>query len=185
MKDYVIVCGNEKEYFDRAESLGFKELMLLYPLTKFDSIDISALQQETKIKLSKGIIAEKGEIRAARKIAFTAVKSDVENREVLESGPNLMFGFEEASKRDFLHHRGSGFNQVLAKIAKDRSVIAGFSFSSLLRADPVLRSQIIGRMSQNKMLFDKYKVDYIVASFAENPDEMRFSGDLNAFLRIL
>ncbi len=185
MKDYVIPSGNEREFILKAELFGFKELVLFYSLNKFDSADLAKLQDTTKLKLTKAILAEKKDIFPAKKKGLVAVKADVENRAILEIGPDIVFGFEEASKRDYLHHHGSGFNQVLAKIAKDRGVSAGFSLSSLLRADRVLRCQIIGRMHQNKMLFNKYKVEYLVASFAEKPEEMRPAEEMRAFMRIV
>ncbi|MDP2750732.1 MAG: hypothetical protein Q8O89_07930 [Nanoarchaeota archaeon] len=185
MKDYVIPNGNEREFIENAEKLNIKELMFLYPLTKFDATNLEMLQNGTKIRLLKAVIADKKDMHVAKRKAFDAVRALEENRAILEQGPDLMFGFEEASKKDYLHHRGSGFNQVLAKIAHDKKVSIGLSFSSLIRADSVSRAQIIGRMNQNKMLFRKYKVKFFVASFAERPEEMRAAEELKAFERVV
>lgn len=185
MKDYVIPGGNENEFIMTAESLGFQELVFLYPSTKFDSVDLTGLQARTKMKISKAALVAKKDIAMMNRKAFTVSEASDDLRSTLETGPCMVFGCEEASEKDYLHHRGSGFNQVLAKIAHDKHIIYGFSFSSVLRADFVLRSQIIGRMSQNKMLFKKYKVSYVVASFAERPEEMRAMEEMRAFERVL
>lgn len=185
MKDYVIPNGNENEFVIMAESLGFGELIFLYPSNKFDSVDLSGLQARTRMRISKAALVAKKDIAMMNRKAFTVAETNDDLRSTLETGPSMVFGCEEASEKDYLHHRGSGFNQVLAKIARDKHIIYGFSFSSILKADSVFRSKIIGRMSQNKMLFRKYKVKYIVASFAESPELMRAAEEMKAFERIL
>lgn len=107
-------------------------------------------------------------------------------REIIEkSSVNIIFGLEELRAGDFLHHRASGLNQVLCALLRKKDKTIGFSFSSLLRASPIKRAQIIGRMQQNFRLCKKYKVKTIIASFAEKPYEMRRQGDLAGLFKSL
>ncbi len=185
MRDIVIPNGNENEFIMTAESLGFQELVFLYPSGKFDAVDLSGLQARTKMKISKAALVAKKDIVMMNRKAFTVSQASDDLRSTLETGPCMVFGCEEASEKDYLHHHGSGFNQVLAKIAHDKRITYGFSFSSVLKADLALRSKIIGRMSQNKMLFKKYKVNYLIASFAESPESMRAGEEMRAFERVI
>ena len=73
MKDIIIVDGNEKEFIQQAKVLGFKELIMLYPIVAYDSVNIEEIQKETKVKLTKGILAKKDEIRAAKKLELNGV----------------------------------------------------------------------------------------------------------------
>ena len=84
------------------------------------------------------------------------------------------------SKVDFLHHRGSGLNQVLAELMRKKKRIVGFSFSSLLQVNGAKRAQFMGRMQQNFRLCKKYKVETLIASFARDPSEMRRASDLGS-----
>ena len=86
-------------------------------------------------------------------------------------------------KKDFLHHRNSGLNQVLCKLAKENHVAIGFSFSSVLNEKN--RAQLIGRMMQNIRLCRKYKVKMVIGSFAKNKWEVRCEGDIQAFFKTI
>lgn len=101
-------------------------------------------------------------------------------REELSRNIDVAYGFEESSKRDFIHHRNSGLNQVLAKIFAEKDIIIGFSFSSVLK-NPL----IIGRMRQNVRLCRKYGVKMVFGSFASDSFEVRSFVDLESFARTI
>ena len=87
------------------------------------------------------------------------------------------------NRRDFVHHRNSGLNQVLCKLAKDNDIAIGFSLSSVLRSKE--KGKYIGRMMQNIRLCRKYKVKMVIGSFAENKNEIRGLQDIQAFFKVI
>ena len=152
MIDIVIPDKNEKAFQDMAEQLGIKRLLFLYE--------------------------KKGKLIGKEIIVW---KAGDELRNVIEkSNVDIIFGLEEMSKVDFLHHRGSGLNHVLAELMRKKKRIVGFSFSSLLRVNGAKRAQFMGRMQQNFRLCKKYKVETLIASFARDPSEMRRASDLGS-----
>ena len=97
----------------------------------------------------------------------------------------MIFGLEDVSRKDFIHHYGSGLNQVLAKFANLTGKSIAFSFSMLLNAKGKKKAILMSRVSQNIRFCRKYKVDMVTASFANNPYNMRAPNDIMATMRIL
>ena len=177
--DIVFPNGNENEFLEIAEKLGFKSIVLAY-----NGIDkIPKKLPDSKIKISTAIVAEEKQIQKAKsKADLVLFKSTGNDRWVFEkSQADIIFGLEAAQKKDFMHHRASGLNQVLCKIAAQKGKAIAFDFSAVLNSKGMLRAQIIGRMMQNARFCRKYKVKAILASFAKSPYEMRASKDLEAF----
>lgn len=181
--DIVFPEGNEEAFLKIAGTLGYKCLVFVYE--KSDAIPKSLLElsKKSKIKIQTAIIAEEKQIQKAKKTAdVVIVKSTGNDRWVLEkSSADIMFGLEEVQKKDFMHHRGSGLNQVLCKIAASKKKKIAFDFSAVLNAKGMLRAQIIGKMMQNIRFCRKYKVRMLIASFAKIPYGMRSPEDLTAF----
>jgi RNase P/RNase MRP subunit p30 len=86
-------------------------------------------------------------------------------------------------RRDFIHHRNSGLNQVLCKLAKQNNVAIGFSFSSIL--DSKDRGRSIGRIMQNIRICRKYKVPIVIGSFAKTNVKTRNFTDIQSFFKII
>ena len=87
------------------------------------------------------------------------------------------------NRRDFMHHRDSGLNQVLCNLAKKNNVAIGFSFSVILNARN--RGKLMGRMMQNIKLCRKYKIPIVIGTFARNKWELRNEADIQAFFKVL
>lgn len=176
MKDIVMPHKNEKEFIVMAKKLGFTELIFLYiHKTQF-------YKSSSGIKITNFLITDEKKVQ---KDIIAFVKAPQDARYVFEKSiPACVFDLE-LQKKDFMHQRGSGFNQVMAKLAKQNNVKLGFSFSTLLSASPIQRAKIIGRIKQNIVLARKYKVDTVIASFTTNPLEMRSPKDLAAFFTVL
>lgn len=98
---------------------------------------------------------------------------------------DLVYGIEKYTGGDKLNQKNSGLNQVLCRLAKENKVKIGLSFNDVLNSDGTKRAVILGRMVQNAMLCNKYKVDVVVGSFANNKYELRMAKDLVAFGRLL
>lgn len=105
------------------------------------------------------------------------------NREVLENRKvDVLLSPEISAKKDFLHHRNSGLNHILCKIAKKNKVAIGINFNDILNLNPVDRGLRIGRIMQNIRLCRKYKVNIIAGTYARNEYELRNLTDLVSFL---
>lgn len=174
--DVVFPRNNEKEFIELARTLGFDELVFVYQ-SKADFF-----RSASNIKIHNALLC--GE-KKVQKDFFCFVRNPEDARFVFEkSGPFCVFDLELQLK-DFIYHRGSGFNHVMARFAAEKGVHLGFSFRSVLDSSSVQRAQIIGRLKQNIRLARKYKVKTIVASFAQSPFEMRSPHDLANFFTVL
>jgi RNase P/RNase MRP subunit p30 len=189
MMDIIIPHGNEEEFMIIARKLGYSSLLFLYDLDSYAYNKAKLNLNSKKFEVHMGFLSDfkvtrkKDKLFSGKRI-FSVVKSSKKDREVIESKKaDMIFSFEETSKRDFLHHKASGLNHILCKLARENDVIIGFSINSLLGANnPEL---ILGRLVQNVKLCTKYKVKNVVASFAESPYEMRSVHDIRSLFRAL
>lgn len=109
------------------------------------------------------------------------VTADNGLRDVLEKCSNVfIIGVEWNSRTDSLHFRSSGLNHVLCSLAKKHSISFLFDMKRYLAAAPKEQAKILGRFKQNIMLYEKFKLQYGCASFAEHPYEIH---DTRAFMR--
>jgi RNase P/RNase MRP subunit p30 len=95
----------------------------------------------------------------------------------------MIYSLEDNVRRDFIHQRASGLNHVLCKLVKENNITIGFSLNTILNSDD--KSVILGRMIQNIKICRKFKVKTAIASFAQNPLEMRSIHDLLSLFVIL
>lgn len=164
MRDYVIANGTEKEFVAMAEKLGYSELVFI------GNIDVAKLKSKIKLSSSKRIFKS----------------NPAQDRNLIESKrADVIFEFEQEKRKDSMHFRSSGMNQVIAKLMKEKNVAYGLSFSQVLDASQEQRAVLIGRMMQNLRFCKKYGVKVVIASFARDPYEMRDYKDLVAFARTL
>ena len=180
MQDIVFPKNNEEKFIAMAKKLGINELVFVYPF-----VDFSRKKFDTKIKLKFGIIAKENEIHKAKnKADHVFYENDEKTRHVVEKfKPAAVFNLENSFKRDFVHHRNSGLNHIIAKLMYDKKVAIAFSFSEILNSKK--REILLGRIAQNIRLCKKYKVKMITASFAKDPYEMRSNVELKSFFKKL
>ncbi len=182
-RDIVLPRDNEEDFVSMASNLGYRELCFLYNLKEFKecSKKISAIHSEKKIKISFGILARNdNEVIASKRMSdFVVMKSREDVRNTIEKFcPGMIFGVELSERKDFMHHRNSGLNQVIAKIAYEKNVIMGIAFNLILKSSGFRRSVLLGRISQNIRLCRKYKTKIKFFSLATNPLEMRSPNEL-------
>lgn len=183
MEDIVFPKGNENEFIAMAEKLGIASLCLVYDSPK----DISGFQKKTRVTLSAAILCRPEDVKKYKGKFLTIVRAPEDQtqlRHIIERvRPDILFGLEFHRRKDFLHHRASGLNHILAAIAKEKGVAIGFNFSALLNAKPRERALFIGRMMQNIKFSRKFKFRTVIASFAESQCEMRSERDIGYFFR--
>lgn len=171
--DTVFPKNNEEKFIDIALKLGYSTLFFVYEPKNFKKYE------SKEIKIFSGIIS-KNKIKNSD---FIITKANDNIRPILEKAQtNIVFDFELSERKDFIHHRNSGLNQVLCKIMKDKKIILGFSFSSILNSK---NPQHLGRIMQNIQFARKYKIKTAFASLTNNPYEMRSPKDLITFLEVL
>ncbi|MDO8528415.1 MAG: RNase P subunit p30 family protein [Nanoarchaeota archaeon] len=103
------------------------------------------------------------------------------NRKILEKECVNILLLNQSNKKDRLKQRDSGFNHVLAKMAKAKNVTIGINLDEIIHSDKKNKAKILGRIRQNIKLCKKAKLKMMFFSEKEN----RNSLDLNALGLVL
>lgn len=88
-------------------------------------------------------------------IIFTS-NNDELNRKILEKEKIDILLINLEGRKDYQKQRNSGFNQVLAKIAKKQNVTIGINFDEIIESKN--RERILARIKQNITLCNKNKL---------------------------
>jgi len=185
--DIVFPNQNEDKFIDMAYRLGYNALVFVYEPSDLKKIQAANQAENKQIRIYSGMIASPKQLNSIKKpeADLVIVESSDSDREVLESKKaDIIFNLENQKRQDFLHHRNSGLNQVLAKLALDNNVAVVFSFSNILQEKKRL-PRLLGRIKQNIILARKFKFNTAIASFAKSPYHMRASHDMISFLTTL
>ncbi len=101
-------------------------------------------------------------------------------RDALESkNVDIVLNPHQARKKDALHSRNSGLNQVLCALASKNKVAIAVSL------DYCYEAQDLGRVMQNIILCRKAKIPFLFVSLAKNLYELRNPRDIISFGLIL
>jgi len=92
-----------------------------------------------------------------KKIGFTST-DDKLNRKILEKENVDIFMPLLQNRKDFQKQRNSGFNQVLAKIAKKRDIVIGIFLDEIISSKGKGKIEILARIKQNIKLCNKNKL---------------------------
>lgn len=171
--DIVFPKDNEKKLINIAIRLGYSRLYLIY-----DHEDEKKIKNDN-IEIKTGVKADLKNINKFRKADFVLMESSEKLRHMIEKNkPDIIYNIELVGKKDFMHHRNSGLNQVLCRLANKNKVKFGINFNNLIKNTKLSKEKIIGRLKQNIKLCRKFKVKLIIGSFATTPYEMRNPRDL-------
>lgn len=152
----LILC---KDYFS---DLGFDSVLTVNPV-----------EFTNKFNLKKKLQGEQG---------LKIVLGSKNNRLAVEVKQiNILLSPEKGVRKDSLHQRHSGLNQVICKLAKKNDIAIGFNFNEILTNKGWKRAEILGRMMQNVKLCRKYKIMMVLGSFAFSKWDMRAVNDLISF----
>src|SRR3990167_9328421 len=88
-------------------------------------------------------------------IVFSS-NNDELNRKILEKEKINILLINLKNRKDFQKQRNSGFNQVLAKLAKKNNVAIGINFDEIIES--ANKYEILARIMQNIMLCNKNKL---------------------------
>ncbi|MDP2672184.1 MAG: RNase P subunit p30 family protein [Nanoarchaeota archaeon] len=117
------------------------------------------------------------------KIIIFNSEDDELNRKILEKLQINILLINLAGKKDFQKQRDSGFNQVLAKIAKEKNVEIGINFDEIIQASQYEKPKIISRIKQNVALCNKNKLK--MKFIIQNKENQRDIYDLKSLGAVL
>ena len=100
-------------------------------------------------------------------IVFSSNNNDL-NRRILEKEPIDILLLNQSSRKDRLKQRDSGFNQVLAKLAKKKNIVIGINLDEIISSKIKSKAEILGRIRQNIKLCNKNKLNMKFISSGKN-----------------
>lgn len=169
--DIVFPKNNEKEFLKIAKALGKKEIVFVYSPKEYKE-----WKEKEAITVKTAILAPAKEgyyLKQKYPLLVVKANQDTDKWVVEHVKPWLLYGFEESEKKDFIHHRNSGIDHILAHQMAEHGVSYGFSVGSLIHAAPEQRAIILGRMRQNVFLLKKVKVSMFLVTLTSDPMDMR------------
>ena len=110
------------------------------------------IREKTFEKARKKIRENKG-----KKIIFSS-DSDELNRKILEKENVYILLLNQSGRKDWQKQRSSGFNQVMAKLAKKKNIAIGINLDEIIDTSGKFSSEILARVRQNVKLCNKNKL---------------------------
>jgi len=114
---------------------------------------------------------------SGKKIIFTSSDDEL-NRKVMEKEKIDILLISLADRKDFMKQRNSGFNQVLAKIAKKQNTTIGINLDEIIESDKYFKAKILARIRQNIKLCnkDKLKMKFIADKHRREKHDLKALG---------
>ncbi len=109
--------------------------------------------QENNFDKARKLIKE----NSGNKIIFSSDNDEL-NRKILEKQKVDILLLNQKGRKDKQKQRDSGFNQVLAKIAKKNNVAIGINLDEIINAKAKTKAEILARIRQNTKLCNKNKL---------------------------
>ena len=111
-----------------------------------------------------------------KEIVFTSNDDDL-NRKILEKETVSILLINQGGRKDKVKQRDSGFNQVLAKLAKKKGVVFGVNLDEVLGSVPEEKAEILARIRQNVKLCNKNKLKMkFISKEARNQYDLKALG---------
>lgn len=117
-----------------------------------------------------------------KEIIFSSDDDEL-NRKILEKEDINVLLLNLTGRKDFQKQRNSGFNQVLAKLAKKKNVAMGINLDEIVSSNSIMKSKILARISQNIKLCNKNKLK--MKFIAQNKNNERNIYDLKSLGLVL
>lgn len=100
----------------------------------------------------------KEKVKTANKPIIFTSDDDELNRKVLEKLKIDILLISQKNRNDFQKQRNSGFNQVMAKIAKKNNIQIGINLDEIINSNQKEKAKILARIQQNIKLCNKHKL---------------------------
>jgi ribonuclease P/MRP protein subunit RPP1 len=111
------------------------------------------LIQEHDFDKARKLIQE----NSGKRIIFSSEGEEV-SRKVLEKENIEILLLNQAGKKDYQKQRNSGFNHVMAKLAKKKDVVIGIDLDELIKSSEKEKAEVIARIRQNIRICNKNKL---------------------------
>lgn len=92
------------------------------------------------------------------KIIVFSSNDDELNRKILEKEKIDVLLLSQSTRKDRIKQRNSGFNQVLAKLAKEKNIAIGINLDEIINSEKKQKQEILARIKQNVKLCSKNKL---------------------------
>ncbi len=128
------------------------------------------IEEKTFEKARNAIQKNKG-----KKVIFSG-ENDELDRKVLENEKINVLLLKVSGKKDRMKQRDSGFNQVLAELAKKKSVAIGIYLDEIIESKD--KKEILARVKQNIKLASKkkLKMEFFSQKYKREKHELRALG---------
>ena len=93
-----------------------------------------------------------------RKVVIFSSDDDELNKKILEKENIDILLLNLSSRKDRMKQRDSGFNHVLAKLAKKKNISLGINLDEIINSKSKEKSEILARVRQNIKLCNKNKL---------------------------
>ena len=123
------------------------------------------IQENTFEKIRKKVLENQNKTpRDTSEIIFSSDNDDL-NRKVLEKLKINVLLINLKKRKDRQKQRNSGFNHVLAKIAKKNKITIGINLDEIINSNEKEKYEILARIKQNIKLCNKNKLKMKFISF--------------------
>jgi len=112
-------------------------------------------------------IRKKIKENSEKTIIFSSDNDEL-NRKVIEKDKINVLLLNQIQRKDKFKQRDSGFNQVLAKLAKKKNVTIGINLDEILETKGEKKKDILARIKQNIKLCNKNKLKMDFIALKEN-----------------
>jgi|SRR3989344_2637532 len=96
-------------------------------------------------------------------VIFTSDDDEL-NRRIIEKLEINIFLINQAGRKDFQKQRNSGFNQIMAKIAKKKGIAIGINLDEIINSRGRQKADILARTRQNIKICNKNKLKMVFVS---------------------
>jgi RNase P/RNase MRP subunit p30 len=124
-----------------------------------------------KILTEKNFSKLKEIIKKSKGDLIFSSNDDEFNRKVIEKLPIHTLLINQLHRKDYSKQRNSGFNQVMAKIAKKAKISIGINLDEIIESKGSKKAKILARIKQNIKLTNKNKIKMKFISLKFKKDE--------------
>lgn len=110
-----------------------------------------------------------------KNIIFSSDNDELD-RKILEKEKINVLLINQIRRKDKMKQRDSGFNQVMAKIAKKNNITIGINLNEIIDSNGKIKSEILARIRQNVKLCNKNKLNMIFLGAERNTHDLKSLG---------
>ncbi len=103
---------------------------------------------------------------------------DETNRKVLEKEDIDILLLSQSERKDSHKQRNSGFNHIMAKLAKKKGIVIGINLDEIILSSSAMKAAILARIRQNIKLCNKnrLKMKFIYKNHKRNIHDLKALG---------